>query len=204
MLEYLAAKLKASWWCEDKGLKSKGINKVRRIHPLGTMDIWSKFHDNLLNSWRYISVWTKAKLVDQQTDITILWLHSKVMLVQSSTPTHGLYFDSTQRINCMPPFPVPHSLSISDLNVITMHLWAHALLYWHQHQLRLPRELSMKYGLCSSYITPHDGSMLSYLLLYIHIHITTHTCSCESESKCIWFVALAQINIYYLFNNERQ
>lgn len=65
----------------------------------------------------------------RKTDCYLRFVISpKVVLV----PSHGLYFDSAQWIICMAPLPAPHSFSITSLNVTTMHLWAGALLYWHQ------------------------------------------------------------------------
>ena len=44
---------------------SQVISKAIRIHPLGTISVWTKFHGNPLNSCRGTSDWTKV--VDQST-----------------------------------------------------------------------------------------------------------------------------------------
>ncbi len=111
-------------------------------------------------------------MVDQQTDFAVLWLNSKVIFVQSSTPQMAYILSQHTGSSARPHSMFPFLSSITALNVTTMHLWVRALLY--RHQLRLLGELSMKYGLWSSHSTQHDCSVHSHLLLHSHIQMGAH------------------------------
>lgn len=123
-------------------------------------------------------------------------------IVSSESNLTSIISHHTKLSRC-PHSCAPHSPPVVAVNVTTMHLWAHALLYWHQ--LHLPRELSLRYGFWFSHATPHDGSMPSHLLLHIHIRLGLHTCAHTQLDLQPWVqmhkVSLAQSNIYYVFNN---
>lgn len=62
-----------SWWLERK---SQGVTKIIRIHHVGTMNIYIKFHGNPSTTYNH-SVW--SKVLDRRNDQLRVALPSAVM-----------------------------------------------------------------------------------------------------------------------------
>lgn len=103
--------------------------------------------------------------MDQQSDTAILCFSSNAMVVQSSTPSHGLYFDSTEEHLHAPIPPLPILSRKQPQVLLHASLGGSCPALLTPATLPGPPELCMKYELWSSHSTTHDGSA----------HTHTHT-----------------------------
>lgn len=67
---------------QPQKVKGQGISKVSGMYPLGTMNVWTKFHGNPFSSCWDILVWTQVSQ------------HSSTVNMLSGLPPHSLFRSS--------------------------------------------------------------------------------------------------------------